>query len=189
MSACPDAEQIFTSFPQLKNILSKVSSRCNSDSPKDYVNISKNRSGKRSKVRRPMNSFMIFKNMYRKELIRDSLYEDICKKFKIERNRKAHLIPKIAAKLWGDLKKRGRGRGQAPFIEFARKVKNEHEKAFPGYKYKPKRKNKEYGFRQFIPEEKLTKHKRDEADQTSDAGEAEDEEHEDNQESEVYQTS
>ncbi|CAG8476579.1 9074_t:CDS:1 [Acaulospora morrowiae] len=187
MSACPDAEQIFTSFPQLRKISSRVSLRCNSDSPKDYVNVSRNRSGKRSKVRRPMNSFMIFKAMCRKELIGDSLYEEICKEFKIEKNRKAHLIPKIAAKLWADLKKRGRG--QAPFIEFARKVKNEHEKAFPGYKYKPKRKNKEYGFRPFIPEEKLTKHRGDEADQTLDAGEVENEEHEDNQESEVYQTS
>ncbi|CAG8515718.1 15881_t:CDS:1 [Acaulospora colombiana] len=159
MSACPRVDEVLASYPQIcKDIFDRVLERSNSDSPKDYVDATYLRceSDSPARVGRPMNSFLIFKAMFRKELIKDGLYEDICSTFKIAGNQKAHLIPKISSKFWRDLDKTRK----ESFVTFARKVKEEHEKAFPGYRYIPQRRNRGLGFRPYVrPTERSDKRK------------------------------
>lgn len=98
----------------------------NPDSKTPYSDATQTKKHKKNHVKRPMNAFMVWSQLERRKII--------------DRNPDAHNaeISKNLGKKWRELTEEER----QPFIDEAERLRQLHQKEYPDYKYKPKKKEK-----------------------------------------------
>jgi hypothetical protein len=122
-------------------------------SPKELLQNKKNKKKPSDSIKRPSNSNIIYTNQLGKFGLL-TIIRKFCDKHGINKQKLVPISKKISKILWKELSTVH----QKFFEQLASEVKKEHEKMYPNYKYRPKRKPSNYTkFKQFDPNDSKTK--------------------------------